>query len=54
MLVQNNHHVLTPEFVAKGFMELVEDESKNGAVMRVTPQKGIDYVNYQPKSKSKL
>jgi len=37
--------ILTPEFVAKGFMELV-DESKNGAVVRVTPQNGIDYVDY--------
>ncbi|XP_064640919.1 15-hydroxyprostaglandin dehydrogenase [NAD(+)]-like isoform X2 [Lineus longissimus] len=29
--------------VIDGFMQLVEDTSKNGACMRVTSQKGIDY-----------
>ncbi|XP_067934175.1 15-hydroxyprostaglandin dehydrogenase [NAD(+)]-like isoform X2 [Watersipora subatra] len=37
------HHILKPEFVAEGFMQLVEKEDLNGAIMRVTPQKGIDF-----------
>ena len=40
------HYILEPDFVAKGFLQLVEDESLNGAIMRVTPQKGIDFARY--------
>ncbi|KAI8480681.1 hypothetical protein Bbelb_415740 [Branchiostoma belcheri] len=32
--------------VVAGFLQLVEDDSKNGAVMRVTKQKGVDYQPY--------
>lgn len=52
-----NQPILTPEFVAQGFLELVTDETQNGAVMRVTPQKGIDYYDYnfrRSKHSSKL
>jgi NAD(P)-dependent dehydrogenase (short-subunit alcohol dehydrogenase family) len=36
--------LLTPETVAQGLVELVQDESRAGAVMRVTSQRGIDYA----------
>ena len=49
-----DHPILDPEYVAKGFMQLVEDESLNGAIMRVTPQKGIDFYVRRDKSQSKL
>ncbi|KXJ24274.1 15-hydroxyprostaglandin dehydrogenase [NAD(+)] [Exaiptasia diaphana] len=42
--------LLSPELIATGVIELIEDDSKNGAVMRVTKQKGIDYKKYhEPK-----
>lgn len=49
--------LLTPEFVAQGFMELVSNETRNSAIMRVTPQKGIDYYDFnfrRSKQTSKL
>lgn len=36
--------ILTPEQVAEGVLELVRDDSRAGAVMRVTVRKGIDYT----------
>lgn len=36
--------LLAPELVAQGLIELVSDDSRAGAVMRVTAQKGIDYA----------
>jgi 15-hydroxyprostaglandin dehydrogenase (NAD) len=36
--------LLTPEQVAEGVLELVRDDSRAGAVMRVTVRKGIDYI----------
>eukprot|EP00118_Oscarella_pearsei_P004141 m.17219 g.17219 ORF g.17219 m.17219 type:complete len:249 (+) comp27388_c0_seq2:148-894(+) len=33
--------------VIDGVLQLVEDETKNGAIMRVTRQKGIDYEKYR-------
>ena len=41
--------LLTPEQVAEGVLELVRDESRAGAVMRVTVRKGIDYI-FEPKT----
>lgn len=35
--------ILTPEQVAEGVLQLIEDDSRAGAVMRVTFRKGIDY-----------
>ena len=32
--------------MAKGFIQLVEDDSLNGAVMRVTSQNGIDFASF--------
>jgi 15-hydroxyprostaglandin dehydrogenase (NAD) len=40
--------LLTPEQVAEGVLELVRDDSRAGAVMRVTVRKGIDYI-FEPK-----
>jgi len=36
--------LLTPEQVAEGVVELIRDDSRAGAVMRVTVRKGIDYI----------
>jgi len=36
--------LLKPEQVAEGKLELIRDESRAGAVMRVTVRKGIDYI----------
>ena len=36
--------VLQPEQVAEGVLELVRDDSRAGAVMRVTVRRGIDYA----------
>lgn len=41
--------LLTPEQVAEGVLELVRDDSRAGAVMRVTVRKGIDYI-FEPKA----
>ena len=40
--------LLTPEQVAEGVLELIRDDSRAGAVMRVTVRKGIDYI-FEPK-----
>jgi 15-hydroxyprostaglandin dehydrogenase (NAD) len=36
--------ILQPEDVANGVLELVRDDSRAGAVMRVTVRKGLDYT----------
>lgn len=36
--------ILQPEQIAEGVLELVRDDSRAGAVMRVTVRKGIDYA----------
>ncbi len=40
--------ILRPEQVAEGVLELVRDDSRAGAVMRVTVRKGIDYT-FEPR-----
>ena len=40
--------ILKPEQVAEGVLELVRDDSRAGAVMRVTIRKGIDYT-FEPR-----
>jgi NAD(P)-dependent dehydrogenase (short-subunit alcohol dehydrogenase family) len=35
---------LTPERVAEGLLELVRDDTRAGAILRVTPQRGLDYA----------
>eukprot|EP00118_Oscarella_pearsei_P004140 m.17218 g.17218 ORF g.17218 m.17218 type:complete len:249 (+) comp27388_c0_seq1:75-821(+) len=39
--------VVEMKTVVDGVLQLVEDETKNGAIMRVTRQKGIDYEKYR-------
>jgi NAD(P)-dependent dehydrogenase (short-subunit alcohol dehydrogenase family) len=36
--------ILQPEQIAEGVLRLIEDDTRAGAVMRVTVQKGIDYA----------
>ncbi|XP_059829802.1 15-hydroxyprostaglandin dehydrogenase [NAD(+)]-like [Hypanus sabinus] len=38
--------VLEPSFVADGFIQLVEDDSLNGAAMRITKSRGIHFENF--------
>lgn len=38
---------VTPEKVAEGFIQLVEDDTKYGQVMRVTASRGIGYEEYK-------
>jgi 15-hydroxyprostaglandin dehydrogenase (NAD) len=38
--------LLSVDMVTEGMLQLIEDDSKIGAVMRVTPQMGIDYEVY--------
>ncbi|XP_060073827.1 15-hydroxyprostaglandin dehydrogenase [NAD(+)]-like, partial [Ylistrum balloti] len=39
----NAHGIMTTETVAESFMELVTDETKNGAILRVSKGKGNEY-----------
>ena len=36
--------MLQPELIAEGLLQLIKDDDKAGAVMRVTSQRGIDYA----------
>jgi NAD(P)-dependent dehydrogenase (short-subunit alcohol dehydrogenase family) len=36
--------ILQPEQIAEGVLELIRDDSRAGAVMRVTVRRGIDYA----------
>jgi len=47
-----NHPIMSPEYVAEGFQQLVENEELCGAVMRVTPQKGIEIVPNRRKDRN--
>ncbi|EDO37087.1 predicted protein [Nematostella vectensis] len=38
--------LLSPELIAEGVVRLIEDDTKIGAVMRATPQRGLDYKKY--------
>jgi 15-hydroxyprostaglandin dehydrogenase (NAD) len=40
--------ILQPEQVAEGVLELIRDDSRAGAVMRVTVRKGLDYT-FEPR-----
>ncbi|CAH1269591.1 HPGD [Branchiostoma lanceolatum] len=45
-LVDSEGGLIKISQVVDGFLQLVEDDSKNGAVMRVTLQRGVDYQPY--------
>jgi hypothetical protein len=36
-----------PEYVAQGFIKLVEDDSMNGQAMRVSVAHGYDFATFQ-------
>ncbi|XP_051875912.1 15-hydroxyprostaglandin dehydrogenase [NAD(+)]-like [Pristis pectinata] len=38
--------ILEPSIIADGFIQLVEDDSLNGAAMKITKSKGIHFENY--------
>ncbi|XP_041042980.1 15-hydroxyprostaglandin dehydrogenase [NAD(+)]-like [Carcharodon carcharias] len=38
--------VLEPSVIAEGFIQLLEDDSLNGAVMKITTTKGVHFENY--------
>uniref|UniRef100_UPI00398F4D96 15-hydroxyprostaglandin dehydrogenase [NAD(+)]-like n=1 Tax=Pristiophorus japonicus TaxID=55135 RepID=UPI00398F4D96 len=38
--------VLEPSVIAEGFVQLVEDDSLNGAVMKITTTKGVHFEKY--------
>jgi NAD(P)-dependent dehydrogenase (short-subunit alcohol dehydrogenase family) len=40
--------VLQPQLVADGVLELIRDDSRAGAVMRITAARGIDYARDLP------
>ena len=40
--------IQSTDIVAKGFLQLLEDEEKVGEAMRITSQKGIDYHSFSP------
>jgi hypothetical protein len=44
MMRQQVGGILRPEQVAEGVLELVRDDSRAGAVMRVTVTRGVDYT----------
>jgi len=46
--------LVKPELVAEGVVTLCKDDSKSGAVMRITYQRGIDYWDTQKRTSSKL
>ncbi|XP_067652403.1 15-hydroxyprostaglandin dehydrogenase [NAD(+)]-like isoform X2 [Haliotis asinina] len=40
------HGVMSPEYVAEGFMDLIKDDSKNGALLKMTQKSGKVYMEY--------
>ncbi|XP_046549856.1 15-hydroxyprostaglandin dehydrogenase [NAD(+)]-like [Haliotis rubra] len=42
----DEHGVMSPEYVAEGFLDLVQDDSKNGAVLKMGEKLGKVYVEY--------
>jgi hypothetical protein len=43
MIYNSDYILFSTDVVAKGFLQLLEDEDKIGEAMRITFQKGIDY-----------
>lgn len=40
--------VLDPSMIANGLITLIEDDSLNGAIMKITTSKGIHFQDYEP------
>ena len=43
-----------PELIATGVIQLIENDSNNGAVMMVTKKSGIEFMRQRKYTKSKL
>ncbi|XP_031552604.1 15-hydroxyprostaglandin dehydrogenase [NAD(+)]-like [Actinia tenebrosa] len=39
--------IVQPEFIAKGLLQLINDDSKNGAVMRANAAEGMGYMQFE-------
>eukprot|EP01006_Ploeotia_vitrea_P018869 TRINITY_DN50694_c0_g1_i1.p2 TRINITY_DN50694_c0_g1~~TRINITY_DN50694_c0_g1_i1.p2 ORF type:complete len:298 (-),score=125.31 TRINITY_DN50694_c0_g1_i1:32-874(-) len=52
-IVKAQGPLLLPSLIADGMMQLVTDGTRNGAVMRVTQQNGIDYERYRRRNTKK-
>uniref|UniRef100_A0A8C5W6C6 15-hydroxyprostaglandin dehydrogenase [NAD(+)] n=1 Tax=Leptobrachium leishanense TaxID=445787 RepID=A0A8C5W6C6_9ANUR len=46
--------VLNPSLIAKGLIDLIEDDSFNGAVMKITTSRGIHFEEYGAHQKTKI
>lgn len=46
ILFLNYLFFVSVDVVAKGFLELLQDDEKAGEVMRITVKNGIDYHNF--------
>lgn len=46
--------LLSPEFIASGVIQLIENDNNNGAVMMVTKKRGIEFMKPRKSRKSKL
>lgn len=44
----------SPEFIASGVIQLIENDNNNGAVMMVTKKRGIEFMKQRKSRKSKL
>ncbi|XP_029433422.1 15-hydroxyprostaglandin dehydrogenase [NAD(+)] isoform X2 [Rhinatrema bivittatum] len=52
--MMNQYGILEPSLVAEGMINLVEDTSLNGAVMKVTCSEGIHFEEYAPQYEPKM
>ena len=44
----------SPELIASGVIQLIENDNNNGAVMMVTKKRGIEFMKPRKSRKSKL
>ncbi|MBN3279103.1 PGDH dehydrogenase, partial [Polyodon spathula] len=42
--------ILQPSLIAEGMLKIINDNSLNGAVMKITTSKGIHFQSYEPMS----
>uniref|UniRef100_A0A6P8RBG3 15-hydroxyprostaglandin dehydrogenase [NAD(+)] n=1 Tax=Geotrypetes seraphini TaxID=260995 RepID=A0A6P8RBG3_GEOSA len=52
--MMNHYGILEPLIVAKGVIELAENDTLNGAVMKITVSAGIHYEEYGPQYQAKI
>uniref|UniRef100_A0A6P8QRV8 15-hydroxyprostaglandin dehydrogenase [NAD(+)] n=1 Tax=Geotrypetes seraphini TaxID=260995 RepID=A0A6P8QRV8_GEOSA len=52
--MMNHYGILEPLIVAKGVIELAENDTLNGAVMKITVSAGIHYEEYGPQYQAKM